>query len=117
MQHAFQFGAGVVFAAVEPCRQFGGSSLMPAPASGGGPRTRRRPKGHLKKPGTKGISNPERAGFLDQDQECGLKCVLRVVGVHKLRPTDAQNHRAVALDQRLKSPFCSFARAGREALE
>ena len=68
-------------------------------------------------PRSQRIANPEVAGLLDQDQECGLKCVLGIMWVDELCSADAQNHRAVALDQRLESQFRDFEAAGRKPLQ
>jgi hypothetical protein len=69
------------------------------------------------KPRTEGIPNPERPGSLDQDKECGLEGILRVVRVDKLRATNAQYHRAVALDQGLESRLGDLTATRRKPLQ
>ncbi len=117
VEHALDIGADSFVALVASCGELCHMSLMSAPPGCGRAGAGRRAKGHLMEPRTEGIVNPEVAGLLDQDEERGLEGVLRVVGVDKLGTANAQNHRAVALDDRLECQFGHFAGAGRKPLK
>ena len=117
MQHSLQFEAGLMLAAVESRGHLRHALFVPAAAGSIRPCARRRAKGHLMEPRPQRIANPEVAGFLDQNEERGLERVLGVVGVDKLGAANAQDHCAVALDDRLERQFGDLARAGRKPLE
>jgi hypothetical protein len=62
-------------------------------------------------PGPERIPNPQTAGALDKDEERSLKRILGVMRVGKLGATNTQDHRAMALNQRLESRFGELAAA------
>ena len=112
VEHPLELGTSFNLVTVDCRRHFRGTSFVPAPSRSRRARARRRAKGHLVQPGTERIPHPESAGLLHQNQERGLESILRVVGVNKLRPADAQNHRAVTLDQGRESELRDLALTG-----
>ena len=117
MQDSLDFGANPVLLLIDARRHLRHASFVPPPPGSRCAGTRCRANGHLMEPWAQGIPNPETAGFLNQNQECRLERVLPVVGVDKLGAADAQDHRAVALDQGLESQLSGLAPAGRKPLE
>ncbi len=117
MEHTLQLGAGSVFVQHHVRRVLRRAIFVPPSPGGIRPCTGRRAKGHLMQPRAQRIPDPQAAGLLDQNQERGLKRILGVVRVCKLRPTNAQHHCPVPLDQRLESQLGDFAPIGREPFE
>ena len=68
----------------------------------------------LVQPAPQGVSSPDRAALLDQDQEGRLEGVLGIVRVAQDPPADAQDHRPVPPHQRLEGPGVAL---GEETLE
>ncbi len=68
----------------------------------------------LVQPAPQAVSPPDRAAFLDQDQEGGLEGVLGVVWVAQDRPADAQDHRPMPSHQHFEGPAVA---PGEETLE
>ena len=68
----------------------------------------------LVQPARQGVSSPDRAALLDQDQEGRLEGVLGIVRVAQDPPADAQDHRSVPPHQRLEGPGVPL---GEETLE
>ena len=102
----------------DKCGSHGTGVLLVLAAAGG-----RRPcsaghaVGNPMEPGTKRVLNPERPGLLDQDQKRGLEGVLGIVMVSQGLPADAQNHRAVTLDQGGEGQLGGLATPGQESLQ
>ena len=117
MEDFLDFGADPVLLLIDARRHLRHASFVPPPPGSRCAGTRCRANGHLMEPWAQGIPNPETAGFLNQNQECRLERVLPVVGVDKLGAADAQDHRAVALDQGLESQLSGLAPAGRKPRE
>ena len=69
------------------------------------PRAQCRPVGNDMKPGPERLTDPERVGLANQDQERGLEGVLGVVRVADQRSADAPDHRGMPVDQRGKRQF------------
>jgi len=65
-------------------------------------------------PARQGISSPDFAARLDQDQEGRLEGVLSIVWIAQYPPADAQDHRPVPTHQRLEGPGVPL---GEETLE
>ena len=117
VEHSFELGRGPVLSRKQMRRHPGNSQLV-SPAPGRiRPGTRRRAKSHLMQPRAQGISNPEGAGLLDQDQESRLKSILGVMRVRELGTADAQHHRTMSLHQGLERQFGDLTPAVREPLE
>lgn len=63
------------------------------------------------------VALTDRAGFASQDQECGLEGILRVVLVMQDLTADAENHRAVPLDEGGEGRFSCLIGPYREPLQ
>ena len=68
----------------------------------------------LVQPARQGVSSPDCAPLLDQDQEGRLEGILSIVGVAQDPPADAQDHRSVPPHQRFEGPGIPL---GEETLE
>ena len=78
---------------------------------------RRGPQRHLVQPGSQRVAHPEAAGLAHQNQESGLKGILRVVRIGQYAPANAQDHRPMPLDQGGERLLGRIAPLGREPLE
>jgi hypothetical protein len=68
-------------------------------------------------PARQRLATPERANSRHQDEERGLEGVVRLVGVVEDAPADAEDHRAVTLDERGEGELGRLAVASGEAVE
>ena len=73
--------------------------------------------GHPMEPGADRVADPEPAGLPDQDQEGRLEGVLRVVRVGQHAPADAEDHRAMPLDQGREGQLGGLGGARRESFQ
>jgi hypothetical protein len=98
-------------------RDLGQSSRERSPATGLGSGTPRHSAGDTVQPGTQGIAHPERSALPDQDQECCLEGVHRLVVIAENAASGAENHRPMSFDQDREGQLRGLAASGCEPLE
>jgi hypothetical protein len=95
-------------------RALAGSSFLVSTTDRSRPNARGNTARHAMEPGSERINHAERTRLAGQDEERCLEDVVSVVGLAQNRPRDAEDQRAVTLDEGREGELGRWAVAGQE---